>query len=107
MKYAPDYSDIYVNINEFQSEAVIDIESFGPFIGSAERIKIFEKGYRGASAIETGRPGTGVGLHTANQIIGDHFAGVLTVHQDALAKTFGGTPFFRTTFQIIVPINVR
>lgn len=67
-KYADGDSTVTIRLERDMGERVLVIESTGLPIGPNEKEKIFERGYRGASAKPKNPAGTGFGLFIARRI---------------------------------------
>lgn len=78
IKYAPSGTAVQVRFKEDGDQIVIGFESIGPSISEEEREKIFERGYRGVSAREVTKSGSGIGLYLAKKLI-SHFHGNISV----------------------------
>ena len=103
IKYAPNRSDIFVKVDDSPQQVRVLVVSLGPRIDNSERQKIFEKGYRGIHAIQLMPEGTGIGLHTAKELVQKHFSGSISVTQDDVPKIVDGNTYFSTQFEIVVP----
>jgi signal transduction histidine kinase len=103
VKYAPEGTHVVVDVKDGQSEVVVRVRSFGPFIDPKERFSIFQRGYRSAHAERTGQAGTGLGLTTAKHLLEQHFHGSITVQQEAQATSNAKATYFSTEFEILVP----
>jgi signal transduction histidine kinase len=61
----------------------MSVSDNGPGIPSAEIPRVFERFFRGRVSLETGTPGTGLGLATAKEIV-DRHDGRLTVSSEGV-----------------------
>lgn len=78
VKYSPSDTGIVIRVMERTSFLRIEIEDQGMGIPKNEYHKIFQRFYRGNSAMECGEPGSGVGLYLSREIIGMH-GGMISV----------------------------
>ncbi|RZF65693.1 HAMP domain-containing histidine kinase [Sphingomonas populi] len=106
VKYSPVGSVIRVDVTE-NDRTRITITSLGPRINKSEESQIFLNGVRGTQAIQTGLPGTGVGLHLTSKIVRDFFKGDVWVQQSQAASYFDSNEFFETTFTVDVPTHLN
>ena len=105
IKYSPIHGDVVIHILEDDNDISISVESWGPCIAANEKLRIFDRGFRGAAAENSKREsGAGVGLYAASAIIKEHFQGSLTVDQSDQRRAFGGAGFYRTIFRVRLPI---
>lgn len=102
VKYSPPNSEIRVRVTDFFNETEVIVQSMGPRIESTELRKIFERGYRGVHAKISGRPGSGIGLHMAANLV-SQFSGQLTVEVGNTNYTIGGVNMADITFKLRVP----
>lgn len=103
VKYAPFRTDISVDVIDKEKEIYVCVESLGPLIDPPERTKIFEKGYRGIHASQFIPSGTGIGLHTAKELLEKYFNGTISVTQENTPTIIGGHSYFPTRFELVVP----
>lgn len=103
IKYSPKKSMIDIHIEDKSQETQIVFKSLGPKIDNTEKFTIFERGYRGIHALESARPGSGVGLNLARHLVENHFGGTITVHQSESAEEREGELFYWTEFIILIP----
>ncbi len=102
IKYSPPRSNI--NVNVFDGDSInILVTSLGPNIQKSKSQDIFNKGTRGEAAIETGLPGTGMGLTMAKRIV-DLFGGTIHVEQSQALNNIDSMDYYETTFTIRLPI---
>lgn len=64
--------DIEIEIEDGLNGVDVKVSSIGPIINEQEKIKIFEKGYRGKYANRLHHDGAGIGLHVANHVASAH-----------------------------------
>jgi signal transduction histidine kinase len=74
LKYTPPSAPIAVRIRGHDGEAVLEVEDRGPGISAAERARIFDRFFRGATA--AGTQGLGLGLSFVSEIARWHGGGV-------------------------------
>ncbi len=104
IKYAPKNSELVVCVEDRLRETFVTFTSLGPKISDTERFNIFERGYRGVHALDSARPGSGLGLSLARSVVENHFSGVITVHQsDVPVQNREGTDFYSTEFRVSLP----
>ena len=78
IKYSPDGSPLWVLLFKRDARAIIEVADVGPGIPVAERERIFEAFYQGASAAKGHVRGTGLGLSIAREYAQAH-GGNITV----------------------------
>jgi len=106
IKYSPNNEEISVEVCEEEGWIVCKVESMGPEITWQEQERIFEKGFRGASAKNSGISGTGLGLHVVKMLIEDFYKGSISVSQPKLAPIKKGlVEYYQTTFEFCLPIH--
>src|SRR5579871_473374 len=71
LKYAPRHSPIEIQLTAREGEALVRVTNYGNSIAPAERERIFERFYRGASA-HSDAGGAGLGLYVARKIAAAH-----------------------------------
>ena len=86
LKYSRPDSAVAVRIHASAEELFIDVTDHGAGISPGERMRIFERFYRGRSVREQA-PGTGLGLNIASSIVRAH-QGELTVTSQPGETTF-------------------
>ena len=74
IKYSLKDSDINIYFTEDENSIEIVAENIGPKLSKEEINKVFEKGFRGDNAIDTGELGYGFGLNFVKQICEIHNA---------------------------------
>ncbi len=72
VKYSPEGSTIRVDGCATSSEVVICVSDEGPGIPPEEQARIFDRFYRSPSAVQGGKPGTGLGLYLTRAIVEAH-----------------------------------
>jgi len=93
IKYAPEGSDINVELACTDTEATLSVHNDGSTINPGEEEKIFQKYERGSYAADSHVGGTGLGLFTVKRIIADHNGSV----------KFESNPDTGTTVSITLP----
>ena len=90
IKYAPEGSPIWLQVDETSNEIRLAVSSYGPTIHPDESLKIFDLFYRGRDASKVDSEGTGFGLGSA-QSIGKAIGSEISVRQDP-SDSFDGLP---------------
>lgn len=72
VKYSPDNAKVQVSFREEHNNLYISIRSIGPFCPPEDLPHIFDWGYRGSLAMNSGAAGSGLGLYIAKKICGEH-----------------------------------
>lgn len=72
VKYAERESDIRISARANEGEIGIEIESLGIPISAEDATNIFDRGFRGHSAIQKVAAGTGFGLYLASRVMKFH-----------------------------------
>jgi PAS domain S-box-containing protein len=97
VKFTPEDGTITVTGRRSGGEAVIDVSDSGMGISPEDQQRIFERFYRGRSALGSAPSGTGLGLAIA-QTIANQYGGKLTVDSElGQGATFTLTLPLRTT----------
>jgi len=94
VKYSPDCSTVWVNLERQANSLVIGVRDRGVGIARSEQKGIFEKFVRGASAKAGSIRGVGIGLAVARQIVIAH-GGEITLESE---------PGSGSTFRVLLPI---
>lgn len=68
VRYSPAGTTITVDVGHTDGQAVLSVEDEGPGIPPDERRQVFERFYRGATALVSGTPGTGIGLAVVREL---------------------------------------
>lgn len=104
IKYSPTGGSINVTVQDSPAETLIIFFSYGPRINEDELATIFDRGYRGVHALDSARPGSGLGLSLARNLVENHFKGTITVEQNSNGENDSfGSLIFGTTFTIKIP----
>ncbi|TGS45644.1 MULTISPECIES: HAMP domain-containing sensor histidine kinase [unclassified Mesorhizobium] len=102
VKYSPQNAEVKVLIEDKSGETRFSVNSIGPVIEEAEREHIFDKSFRGKNAINSGRPGSGIGLFLARALVA-RFGGTITLQQSDRRQVVGETTMTNVTFTIAIP----
>jgi Histidine kinase-, DNA gyrase B-, and HSP90-like ATPase/Nitrate and nitrite sensing len=86
--HCPDADSIIVNLEEKGQTAVCSVEDFGNGIAKDQQQKIFEKFYRVNNTNAVNRPGLGLGLYIAIEIIKQHQGRMWVMSEPGLGSTF-------------------
>ena len=100
IKYSLPNKYITTSFSETSSDVLVKIEGYGPQLGDEEIGSIFEKGFRGKSALVSSIPGSGIGLHLC-KIICDMYGFSISATSDrSVFKTINKTKYskFELTF---------
>ena len=66
IKYSPRHKDVVVRVEDRgSSQCVARVESWGPVVRPEDRVRIFERGFRGPGAENVAASGSGLGLYIA------------------------------------------
>lgn len=103
VKYSPRGYNIDVVVSDHNDITRVEIRSFGPKILDNERKAIFEQHVRGAAAVESKTPGTGVGLNMAKRIIEQIFGGSIVCEQINTPVQIAGVTCYETAFITTIP----
>jgi PAS domain S-box-containing protein len=97
--YTPPGGRVTVSVDKHRVKderwALLTVEDTGPGIPLDERVRLFERFFRGRIALETGTPGSGLGLVIAKEIVEQH-QGQLDVES---------LPGVGSKFKVLLPIN--
>ncbi len=106
IKYSPLGSQINVKVEDFAFSTKISVSSLGPKILDEERDKIFARKFRGAAALDSPAPGSGVGLSLVSELL-EHFKGSIDCRQATEVELADGREFYMTSFSVTVPSAKR
>ncbi len=95
IKYSDDAARVRVHGSADGPTAVLEVTDGGCGIPANELPRVFDRFYRGSNA--AGLPGTGIGLHTVQQIVQLH-GGIITV---------GSVAGEGSAFRIVLPVDGR
>lgn len=94
-KYAPEGTEINLNLTTGQGEAIVTLEDQGPGIPEGERSNIFKKFYRIGNEDTRRTKGTGLGLYIAHHIV--------TLHSGKITVRSG--PSTGSVFEVRLPLK--
>lgn len=97
IKYSQPGQSVEVAVNDVHQGVEVEVASFGPIIPEEERVRIFERGVRGASS-DAVSSGQGLGLYIA-AIVARANGFEIAVHSEPPKFNVGGLPFGTTTFR--------
>lgn len=103
LKYAPFRSEITIRLQDDDGKAVVRFDSFGPKISPKEKIRIFDRNFRGDAAAQMESSGSGIGLYAAKTITETHFKGRIFVNQLDGVLWVDGVEYFSTRFTVVLP----
>lgn len=103
IKYSFD-SDITINFSSNQRDIELSVESSGPPIQEIEKVRIFERGYRGEWSKKIHHEGLGVGLYIA-KIVADAHNLEIKVRSSPKNYQREGIPVHSNVFSIKFPIG--
>lgn len=89
LKYSSPHSTISIEISQLYSKAKIKVKNIGPIVKDKSRDRIFEKFFRGESAIKFSKEGIGMGLWIAQQILETHQSKLCYYKDDAKTNPIG------------------
>ncbi|WP_083191311.1 sensor histidine kinase [Salipiger sp. CCB-MM3] len=104
LKYSPLNHNIGVRVDESKEHVSISITSLGPVMSENELPRIFEKGFRSASARLLDSGGTGYGLFLAKSLVA-RFHGEIRCRQFGEVTNTNKGAFQDTAFEVIFPIS--
>lgn len=95
IKFTPPQGEIKVTLTADDEYAVIAVGDTGCGIAPADLPRIFERSFRATSAVKSGIPGTGLGLHFARSIAEAHGGRI-----EVSSKVGKGT-----CFRVVLPLH--
>lgn len=104
IKYAPNHSDVSVEVADTDSTTKVLVVSLGPALDANEVNQIFEKGFRGKIAALVRTSGTGLGLSVARNVI-EIFSGKIFAEQSSESELRGNIPYAETKFHFSLPTS--
>lgn len=104
IKYAPNDTNIYIEVRDTEFESEVSVESIGPRLEENELTSIFARGFRGANAIKVRSSGTGLGLYVANDVM-EVFQGRISVSQDDEIHWIDGIQYSKIAFSFSLPTS--
>jgi len=98
VKYSPDGSEIFVNVDERNGQVVTAVCDRGIGIPPDELSQVFERFHRGRQVSSTNYGGLGLGLYIARQIVDRHGGSIWVDSKEGSGTTFSFTlPVVATT----------
>ena len=88
VKYSSEDSEIRVSHEKQENTVLVKIRDDGIGIPKNEQAKIFEKFYRGKSALDYSSTGTGLGLAIVKQVVEAHGGKVQVESEPGRGSTF-------------------
>ncbi|MDQ6800919.1 MAG: ATP-binding protein [Acidobacteriota bacterium] len=88
VKYSPEGSEIFVNVEERGDQIVTSVSDRGIGIPSDELSQIFERFHRGRQVSSTNYGGLGLGLYITRQIVDRHGGSIWVESKEGLGTTF-------------------
>jgi PAS domain S-box-containing protein len=101
VKYSPEGSEIFINVNHRDNEVVTSICDRGIGIPADELAMVFERFHRGRQVSSTNYGGLGLGLYITRQIVERH-SGTIWVE----SKEGSGTTFYFALPLVSNPVDV-
>lgn len=106
VKYAPDNTDILINIHQTEHRKTVDITNFGPVVypNETEAILMLSDNYRGHNAKASGIMGQGLGLKLAKLIIMSHQWRDATINAkcNPTGISYNGIPYGKFTISVSI-----
>jgi len=96
--------EIEIEIDDGSNGVDVKVSSIGPVINEEEKLKIFEKGYRGKYANRLHHDGAGIGLHVANNVANAH-GFTINVTSTSLGYDIDNMSMAKNIFSFTVPAN--
>jgi PAS domain S-box-containing protein len=85
LNYTPEGGQVCITTRPQQAEdrswVTVSVTDTGPGIADKERLRLFERFYRGQAGLDSDAPGTGLGLAISKEIVDQH-AGHITVESE-------------------------
>jgi signal transduction histidine kinase len=103
VKYSPNGEDVYINIEETDTEISVVVSSIGPALEVNEAEKIFELGFRGKNAAKATDVGSGIGLAFLRDLVENKHGGGISVVAGQADRQIGGVPYGRINFRLGLP----
>lgn len=100
LKYSIGSEKIEILFSEVPNKLItVSVSSNGPLISEEEKVKIFQKNYRGKYASKLHHDGLGIGLYVA-QIVAEKHNSKITVCSEPLGYEREGIPMARNKFSL-------
>lgn len=103
-KYSPDNKIIKISVRDKDDSVVCIVNSWGPKIEEDEFDLIFDRGYRGKNALDSGKNGSGIGLYFLKTLV-ESSEGKIRVEQGQNVHKIRNVPYCETSFIISFPIR--
>lgn len=104
IKYSPENSFISITTREDQESVKIEVTDSGPGFSELDRTQMFSRFYRGASSLDQGIPGTGLGLYLSKFFI-ESLGGTLEYSPCDLIQNSGSK--FIISLPISLPVSLK
>lgn len=104
IKYSREDQRVDVDVNDRARGVEVTVRSFSPCIDEADRARIFERGFRGATATRLVARGSGLGLYLA-QLVAQANGFAITHNSDPPSVSVGGIPYCLNAFAFNIPMS--
>ena len=104
LKYSPPYKDVQIEVNDRKNSVEACLTSIGPRILDEEVNRIFEIDYRGKLAQESGKSGSGIGLHVLKSLVDRAFLGTIELVRGDEQLTINNVPYDLVSFRVMFPV---
>ena len=104
IKYSPNESKVEVDFHFYNDEVEVIITSSGPYVPQEEIKKLFLKGYRGKSALDTNVSGKGIGLYFADKIAKLHDSKII-IDSSPHSYSFNNVKYSDFTVSLRIPLS--
>jgi signal transduction histidine kinase len=88
IKYSPDGSEVFVDVQERGDQLVTSVSDRGIGIPNDELTQVFERFHRGRQVSSTNYGGLGLGLYIARQIVERHGGAIWVESKEGTGTTF-------------------
>lgn len=102
LKYSPRNEEVGVFVGDRDGSTQMTIRSLGPVVEAEEIGRVFDNGFRGRNAVKSGKPGSGIGLFLARNLL-DRFGATITMMQGQSRHLIRGVEMSETTFAVDIP----
>ncbi len=106
VKYSPSNAEVTIVFEEMQDVIYITVSNLGPKLHSEEIERIFEKGFRGKEATNSGIKGKGFGLSFLKDICKLHLATCSAKSSDC-EFNLNGLPYSEFSLQLTFPKKIK
>ena len=103
VKYSPEDQTVEVELGEDQNRIWANVQSMGPSVKPEEQDRIFDEGYSGEFARQTGRAGSGVGLYVLRAIVERLHDGTVAFQQNGVEISIDEVPYRNTVVSLVLP----